>query len=82
MMEGFIDMWQAANFLLTEHGWRVWFVAPVLAYRKPVVVTHGNILQIQAVLNQPIRVGNFCKRPHTYIDFDNSYERKESLQGS
>jgi hypothetical protein len=74
--------WQIVYFHQTKYGWRVWHKGGVLPLVKPVINTHCGLLHIQAVFNQPIRVGSFCKRPHKLIDFDNSYERKESRAGS
>jgi hypothetical protein len=69
--------WQAVTFEHSPHGWRVFSKGWVFDLRKPVIQMYRKHLLIEAVFNQPIRVGSFCKLPHTYIDFDNSYERKD-----
>jgi hypothetical protein len=75
--------WQAVSF---EHnpryGWRVRWVGRINPLVRPSVVLYRNSLIVSACFQKKIRAGQFCKHPHKLIDFVNSYERKESLQGS
>jgi hypothetical protein len=76
MMEGFIDMWQAAHLSHDVNGWRVWYVAPIYAMTKPEIHIGRNLL-VFANFKRKLRAGQFCKTPHKLIDFVNSYERKD-----
>jgi hypothetical protein len=75
--------WQIACFRYSPRdGWRVDSVFPIYSLVKPVIKERRNILYVEACFKRKLRAGQFCKHPHKLIDFDNSYERKESLQGS
>jgi hypothetical protein len=72
--------WQAVGFEYSPRdGWRVGYSGFIYPMVKPYLQKFEdcNCLLVAACFKKKIRAGQFCKNPHTYIDFDNSYERKD-----
>jgi hypothetical protein len=70
-------MWQTVTFELSPDGWRVWLVGGSLDLVKPYLSQRGKFIIVCAYFKRQLRAGRFCEFPHRYIDFVNSYERKD-----
>jgi hypothetical protein len=64
-------MWLAITFIHTVHGWRVTDVDFVFALVKPQIIHREGILKVLAKFKTTPKVGDFCKRPHKYMEFTN-----------
>jgi hypothetical protein len=67
-------MWLIVHFKHSEHGWKTvdyrYLSFPLV---KPYIFVHHKTKDMAIVANfktKP-RVGNFCKRPHKYMEFTN-----------
>lgn len=56
-----------ARFTHTPHGWRIGWFIELTKVPEASVLRSGHKLYVQGRFNQPLRRGQFCKRPHRLL---------------